>query len=53
MRQPTFDIKCYELAEHFLQDLPELDTEPNRKTLAYAIQNCVEDEIDLMRSDRP
>jgi len=50
MRQPTFDLKCYELAEHFLHDHPELDTEPNRKTLAYAIQTCVEEEIDLLRT---
>jgi len=49
-KHPTFDLKCYELAEHFLQDDPELDTEPNRKTLAYAIQSCVEEEMDLFRT---
>jgi len=50
MKQRTFDIRCYELAEHFLHDHPELDTEPNRKIIAYAIQSCVEEEIDLLRS---
>jgi len=42
MKQRTFDIKCYELAEHFLHDHPEFDTEPNRKIIAYALQSCVE-----------
>jgi hypothetical protein len=46
----TFDEKCLELAEHFLQDEPSLNTEAARTTLATAIQDCIEDEIEFMRS---
>lgn len=46
----TFDEKCFELAEHFLQDEPGLNTEAAKTTLALAIQQAVEDEIEFMRA---
>lgn len=38
----TFDSKCYELAEAFLADEPDLDTEANRRALAAEIQDVIE-----------
>lgn len=38
----TFDRACYELAEKFLQDAPEQNTESNRDDLASQIQEAVE-----------
>ena len=38
----TFDSKCYELAEAFLDDSPDLDTEANRRALAAEIQDVIE-----------
>lgn len=38
----SFDTKCYELAEHFLQDEPDLDNEERRKDLAQEIQESIE-----------
>jgi hypothetical protein len=46
----TFDVKSYELAEHFLQDEPGLNTEAAKITLAREIQWAVECEIHFMRS---
>lgn len=46
----TFDSKCYELAEHFLSDDPDLNTDAAKKTLAAEIQWTVECEIHFMRS---
>jgi hypothetical protein len=46
----TFDPTCYQLAAHFLDDYPSLDTEAARTTLAAAIQQCIEDELRFMRS---
>lgn len=46
----TFDSKCYELAEYFLQDEPSLNTEAAKTTLAAEIQQCIENEIEFMRS---
>jgi len=46
----TFDEKCFELAEHFLQDEPGLNTEAAKTTLAAEIQWAVECEIHFMRS---
>lgn len=36
----TFDIKCLELAQHFLDDHAELNTAAARTTLAQAIQQA-------------
>jgi hypothetical protein len=46
----TFDIKCLELAQHFLGDEPDMNTSAARTTLAQTIQQAVEDEIEFMRS---
>ena len=46
----TFDIKCLELASVFLSDEPALNTEAARHTLAAAIQQAIEDEIEFMHS---
>ena len=37
----SFDSKCYELAETFLSDYPEKDTEENRNQLAADIQGSL------------
>lgn len=39
----TFDIASFELAEHFLQDEPNLNTKEGQYDLARAIQQAVED----------
>ena len=39
----TYDEKCYELAQAFLADRPELDTPQNQHRLAVAVQQAVED----------
>ena len=46
----TFDSKCFELAEHFLQDEPSLNTKAAKDTLASTIQQAVEDELEFMRA---
>jgi len=46
----TYDPKCYELAEMFLSDEPGLNTDAARITLACEIQQCIENEIEFMRS---
>ncbi len=43
MTVTTYDEKSYELAEHFLQDEPSLNTKAGRDDLAKAIQAAVED----------
>lgn len=45
----TFDLKCFELAAHFLADTPEINTEAAKVTLACAIQQAIEDEIFFMQ----
>lgn len=45
----TFDQRCYDLAAHFLQDEPGLNTEAARVTLAAEIQYCIESELKFMR----
>jgi hypothetical protein len=42
MTAKTYDVKCYALAEHFLQDHPEINTVDRRKALAGEIQNAIE-----------
>jgi hypothetical protein len=39
----TYDTKCYELAEYFLQDGPFKGHEPAAANLAEAIQQAIED----------
>jgi Mn-dependent DtxR family transcriptional regulator len=46
-----YDRKCYELAEHFLSDEPEIDSEENRAELAQAIQTEIEDKIAELLTD--
>jgi hypothetical protein len=41
----TFDPRCYDLAELFLEDEHQLGTEANCTELAADIQRCVEDFI--------
>lgn len=41
----SYDTKCFNLAEGFLSDEPDLDTERNRRRLATTIQRAIEDEI--------
>jgi hypothetical protein len=47
----TYDPLCYELACTFLADEAELNTDAAKHALALEIQQCVEDEIDLMRQE--
>jgi len=41
----SYDQSSYDLAESFLEDEPELNTEENRKELAQDIQRAIEDFI--------
>lgn len=50
MTGKTYDQKCFELAAAFLADEPKLNTEAARVTLAIEIQQCIEGEIEFMRS---
>lgn len=50
MTRKTYDQKCFDLAEAFLSDEPQLNTEAARVTLAIEIQQCIENEIEFMRS---
>lgn len=45
----TCDQKSYDLAEHFLDGEPGMNTEKHKRSLALEIQQCVEDEIYFMR----
>lgn len=44
----AYDTKCFDLAEAFLEDHPDLNTQANRDTLAQLIQTTIEDEIAYM-----
>jgi hypothetical protein len=44
--EPTYDARCYTLAEHFLSDHPSLDTFPNARALAVEIQSVIEEWIE-------
>lgn len=46
----SVDPKVYDLAKFYLSDEPGLDTPAARDTLADAIQQCIEDEIEFMRA---
>jgi hypothetical protein len=43
MTTHTYDTKCYELAEHFLAEEPNLNDEGYRRALAWAIQSTIEE----------
>ncbi len=42
MTAKTYDTKCYDLAEAFLEDMPHLNTERRRDELASMIQHTIE-----------
>ena len=42
----TYDVKCYELAEHFLQDHPEINSDDLCMALAIDIQDAIETFLD-------
>lgn len=44
----SYDTRCYDLAETFLEDWPDLNTQANRDSLAQHIQTSIEDEISYM-----
>jgi hypothetical protein len=48
----SFDSKCYDLAEHFLQDEADLDSEDKRKELAQEIQEAIEAWLLAERDER-
>ena len=41
----SYDARCYELAELFLEDQPHLNNERRRDELAQAIQRAIEEYI--------
>jgi len=41
----SYDQKCYDLAEAFLQDEPTVNTDVSRHVLAQAIQETIEAEL--------
>lgn len=45
----TYDLRCFELAAHFLFDELGLDTVAAKITLASGIQQFIETEIQFMR----
>ena len=50
MRAKTYDSKCFDLAEAFLADEPDINTDAAKITLAIMIQDCIEGEITFMRN---
>ena len=44
----SYDVRVYELVEHFLSGVPEKNTERNRHLLAQHIQDEIEDWILFM-----
>ena len=44
----SYDVRVYELVEHFLSGVPEKNTERNRHLLAQHIQDELEDWIVIM-----
>ncbi len=47
----TYDVKCYELAEHFLQDHPQINTVDHAKALAGDIQDAIETFLDWAKAE--
>ncbi len=53
-REKTYDCKCFDLAEFFLEDEPGLNTEANRRALAIEVQEAIESFItDKLRNYEP
>lgn len=50
MTGKTYDRAVYDLAAYFLADEPKLNTDAAKITLAIEIQQCIEGEIEFMRS---
>lgn len=48
----TYDRKCFDLAEHFMEDEPEMNCKEACDELAYLIQTTIEDWIMMARKDR-
>jgi hypothetical protein len=48
-REISYDSRCYDLAEVFLEDEPNLNTDQHKVHLAAFIQEAVESEIQWMR----
>lgn len=48
----SYDSRCYDLAEVFLDDEPHLNAESYRTELAQLIQNTIEDFIEFERGAR-
>ena len=53
MTGKSYDPKCYELAEHFLADEPDLDSEQAREILALELQQSAETWIEEWRAALP
>lgn len=47
----SYDVKCYDLAEAFLTDEPNLNTKVRRNELAQLIQTTIEDFISYERNN--
>ncbi len=47
----TYDAKCFDLAESFLEDEPHFNTEAKRHALALRIQDAIEDFMDEARDN--
>lgn len=47
----TYDSRCYDLAETFLEDTPHLNTESRRDELATMIQQQIESFIEYEQSN--
>jgi len=53
-REKTYDAKCFDLGEFFLEDEPGLNTEANRRALAIEVQEAIESFIaDKRRNYEP
>ena len=48
MADKTYDAKCYDLAEFFLNDHPDLKSPNAIHQLAIAIQDTIEVEIEIL-----
>lgn len=51
MTTKTYDAKCFDLAESFLEDEPHFNTEAKRHALALRIQEAIEDFMDAARDN--
>jgi len=48
----SYDAKCYELAEWFLDDEhSKLQTDANKARIAQRVQDVIEDEIECIKQD--